>query len=156
MLSKLVYKKNLYCNSVLSWVPLGFLILYQLAEIIDPEFPLLLPRLKILILQGITVNTKIYSQAITFTIFFFPTYGQCKLAPLLGINILSSLFKRFTTKTFVKINNEKWLINLKIKLTNRNHDVGENITKQLNDRERLSAALENNFIRLSVLKCMKK
>lgn len=52
--------------------------------------------------------------------------------------------------------NPKWLMNFKITIDKQYHTAAENITKQLNDKERLSAALENNAIRLSVLRCMKK
>ena len=59
-------------------------------------------------------------------------------------------------KKLIKIVNNKWVIKFKIFLPQKNHTVGNSITKQLNDMERLSAALENNSIRLSILKCIKK
>jgi hypothetical protein len=138
-----------------SWIPIGFFILSQLNSIIDPEYPILIFDLEILKLESIIIKNKIFSQLVSYEISFFPTYGQCKLAPLLGISIIMSILKKSTLKKAFKQINKKWSLNFKIILTNENHSTGENITKQLNDRERLSAALENSSIRLSVLKCMK-
>lgn len=139
----------------ISWIPIGFVILSQLNWIIDPEYPILIIDLEILKLESIIIKNKIFSQLVSYEISFFPTYGQCKLAPLLGISIIMSILKKSTLKKAFKQTNKKWSLNFKIILTNKNHTAGENITKQLNDRERLSAALENSSIRLSVLKCMK-
>ena len=87
---------------------------------------------------------------------FFPTFGQCKLAPLLGITIFFLIQSKITIKKLVKIYHRKWLPVFTINLDNNVHTIGKNITRQLNDTERLSAALENNSIRLSALKCIKK
>jgi len=52
-----------------------------------------------------------------------------------------------------KLNNEKWFVVFKIQVTKQDHQGGDIISKQLNDPERLSAALENEAIRGEVLKC---
>ena len=57
-------------------------------------------------------------------------------------------------KKLFKLVITNWFVHFKVKLTNKDHKIGENITKQLNDKERLSAALENKSIRISVLKCV--
>jgi len=139
----------------ISWIPIGFVLLSQLNWIIDPEYPILIFDLEILKLESIIIKNKIFSQLVSYEISFFPTYGQCKLAPLLGISIIMAILKKSTLKKAFKQTNKKWSLNFKITLTDKKHTAGENITKQLNDRERLSAALENSSIRLSVLKCMK-
>jgi hypothetical protein len=145
----------LYPNLV-TWVPIGFSILGQLCDIIDPEYPIDLVCLEVLILEAIEIVPKPSSRITIHTIYFFPTYGQCKLAPLLGISINLTLFQKSTINQLVSMYNPKWLMNFKITIDKQYHTAAENITKQLNDKERLSAALENNAIRLSVLRCMKK
>jgi hypothetical protein len=69
----------------ISWIPIGFVILSQLNWIIDPEYPILIFDLEILKLESIIIKNKIFSQLVSYEISFFPTYGQCKLAPLLAI-----------------------------------------------------------------------
>jgi len=146
--------KNFLPNYLISWAPLGFSIFFQLFEIIDPEFPIVLINLKVLKLEFIKILFYIPSQKLVYSISFFPTYGKCKLAPLIGITLFSAYFKKNTMKKLVKLVITNWFIHFKVKLTNKDHKIGENITKQLNDKERLSAALENRSIRISVLKCV--
>lgn len=148
------YANKLPCNFLISWAPIGFAIFGQLIKIIDPEFPITLVKLKVIKIEFITIFTHISSQKLVYTISFFPTYGKCKLAPLLGITLFSVYFKKSTLKKLFKLGNKNWYIFFKVKLANKDHKIGENITKQLNDEERLSAAMENKFIRLSILKCI--
>lgn len=148
--------KKQACNTILSWVPSGFVILCELDDIIDPEFPFPLTELNILKLESIEVITRTSSSSLIYLIPFFPTYGQCKLAPLIGIVTITSMFRFLSLIKLARLNNDKWLIIFKVNLSDDDHKIGENITKQINDKERLSAALENKSIRLSILKCIKK
>ena len=143
-------------KKILTWAPLGFSIINQFDSIIDPEYPMILSELKIIKLERIIITSKLSSRSIVCNLSFFPTYGQCKLAPLIGIAIAIYTLKISSMKKLIKIFNNKWVIKFKIFLPQKNHTVGNSITKQLNDMERLSAALENNSIRLSILKCIKK
>jgi len=154
MENNLTYNKKVSYNYIISWAPLGFSIFFQLFEIIDPEFPIVLIKLKVLKLEFIKILFYIPFQKLVYSISFFPTFGKCKLAPLLGITLFSTYFKKTTMKKLFKLVIAKWFVHFKVKLTNKDHKNGENITKQLNDKERLSAALENKSIRISVLKCM--
>jgi hypothetical protein len=148
------YNKKDSLSDIISWAPIGFSIFFQLVEIIDPEFPIVLIKLKVLKLEFIKILIYIPFQKLIYSISFFPTYGKCKLAPLIGITLFSAFFKKTTIKKLFKLLITSWFIHFKVKLANRDHKTGENITKQLNDKERLSAALENKFIRISVLKCV--
>jgi len=152
-------KKKCYIHSSLikiSWAPISFLIFSNLAEIIDPEYPISFSDLKILKLEGIFICNQISSFLTTCVVSFFPTYGQCKLAPLVGISLNMFLHNRLTLKNLFKISQKNWLTVYKTNLDNSNHATGKNISRQLGDTERLSAAFENNYIRLSVLKCIRK
>lgn len=132
------------------------MIYNNLAEIIDPEYPISLSDLRILKLEGIFVYNQIPSFLTIYTVSFFPTYGQCKLAPLVGISLNMFLHNRLTLKKLVKTSQKNWLTVFKTNLDNKYHTTGKNISKQLSDTERLSAAFENNYIRHSVLKCIRK
>lgn len=143
-------------SNLVTWVPIGFSVLGQLCDIIDPEYPVELVHLEVLVLEAIEIIPKPSSQRTIHIISFFPTYGQCKLAPLIGISIIIVLFQKSTIYKLVNKYNLRWLMEFKITIGKKYHTAAENITKQLNDKDRLSAALENNAIRLSVLRCMKK
>lgn len=148
------YKPNKFTD--ISWAPINFLIFNHLTKTVDPEYPLTLSDLGILKLEHIEVVNQNSSYLTIQKISFFPTFGQCKLAPLLGITIFFLIQSKITIKKLVKIYHRNWLPVFKINLDNNVHAIGENITRQLNDTERLSAALENNSIRLSALRCIKK
>ena len=154
MLNFTYYTKKLPYNFLISWAPIGFSIFCQLIKIIDPEFPIILVKLKVIKIEFIKIYTHIPSQKLVYSISFFPTYGKCKLAPLLGITLFSAYFKKSTLNKLFKLTVRNWFIHFKVKLANKDHKIGENITKQLNDKERLSSAIENKFIRLSILKCI--
>jgi len=140
-------------NNVITWAPMSFLILGQLKELLDPEYPIGLVDLGILKMETICNTSQGWSNLTLNTIVFFPTYGLCKLAPLLGITLYVSIFKRLVITMLFKLNNEKWFVVFKIQVTKQDHQGGDIISKQLNDPERLSAALENEAIRGEVLKC---
>jgi len=148
--------KNQAYTTVLSWAPFGFTVLCELDDIIDPEFPFSLTELNILKLESIEIIIRTSSSLLIYLIPFYPTYGQCKLAPLIGIVTITSIFRFLSLIKLARSNNDKWLVNFKVNLSSDDHKIGENITKQINDKERLSAALENRSIRLSILKCIKK
>lgn len=146
-------KSNVFC---MSWVPINFLIFSHLDNTIDPEYPIILSDLGILKLEYVEILNYSSSYITIVKISFFPTFGQCKLAPLVGISLLFFIQSKITMKKIIKSYHKSWLLFFKINLDKNNHTVGENITRQLNDTERLSAALENSSIRSSALKCIKK
>ncbi|OQR81616.1 hypothetical protein THRCLA_11566 [Thraustotheca clavata] len=94
----------------------------------DPEHPLTLEQLKVMTLDNITVNNKESSVKVSFT----PTIPHCSMATLIGlcirVKLLRSLPKRFKVD---------------IHITPGTHITEDAINKQLNDKERVAAALEN-------------
>jgi len=140
-------------NKIITWTPIGFLVLSQLKELLDPEYPIELVNLGILKIEKIENKGNNWSQVTLIGLEFLPTYGQCKMAPLLGITLFAAVFKRWLILLVMKIKNKRWLVFYKIKVSKKDHHSGEIITQQLNDQERLSAALENTAIRLAILNC---
>jgi len=75
---------------------------------------------------------------------FVPTVPHCSLATLIGLCI--------RTKLDQELPPGKFKIDLQIK--EGSHSTGEDITKQINDKERVAAALENPNLRETVDNCI--
>lgn len=105
----------------------------------DPEHPLTLEQLNVVSLSNILVLDPGDIVHVRFT----PTIPHCSMATLIGLSIrvklLRSLPRRF--KVFVEI-------------TPGTHQSEEAINKQLNDKERVAAALENAHLLQMVNKCI--
>lgn len=93
----------------------------------DPEHPLTLEELNVVREDQISVDDK--NIAIEFT----PTINRCSMAPLIGLTIIVKLLRSLPDK-----------MKLDVKITSGTHDAEEAYNKQLNDKERVAAALENS------------
>eukprot|EP01027_Heterolobosea_sp_BB2_P010721 GEZU01015703.1.p1 GENE.GEZU01015703.1~~GEZU01015703.1.p1 ORF type:complete len:155 (+),score=39.31 GEZU01015703.1:207-671(+) len=105
----------------------------------DPEHPNTLEQLKVTQHQNIhidPVNNKI-------TIFFTPTIPHCSMATLIGLSIRVKLLRSLPPRFKVDI-----------KITPGTHQSEEAVNKQLNDKERVAAALENAHLLGVVNKCI--
>ncbi|KAE8913908.1 hypothetical protein PF005_g11335 [Phytophthora fragariae] len=110
-----------------------------LRHINDPEHPLTLEQLKVMSLENIHVddaNSRI-------KIYFTPTIPHCSMATLIGlclrVKLLRSLPPRFKVD---------------ILITPGTHASEAAVNKQLNDKERVAAALENAHLLTVVNKCI--
>jgi metal-sulfur cluster biosynthetic enzyme len=105
----------------------------------DPEHPLTLEQLNVVSLGNVVVLDPGNMVHVRFT----PTIPHCSMATLIGLSIrvklLRSLPRRF--KVFVEI-------------TPGTHQSEDAINKQLNDKERVAAALENAHLLQMVNKCI--
>jgi len=105
----------------------------------DPEHPLSLEQLKVAQHDLIQVDNKNNLIVIQFT----PTITHCSMATLIGLSIrvklLRSLPKRFKVD---------------IKITPGTHQSEDQVNKQLNDKERVAAALENERLLSVVNRCI--
>lgn len=97
-------------------------------DIKDPEHPLTLEELNVVREDQIDVNL----DENVITVEFTPTINRCSLAPLIGLSILVKLLR--TLPDHMKID---------VKISSGTHDTEEAYNKQLNDKERVAAALEN-------------
>ncbi|KAG9510264.1 Cytosolic iron-sulfur assembly component 2B, partial [Fragariocoptes setiger] len=98
-------------------------------DIKDPEHPLTLEQLNIVRES----NIKLESDAVNVE--FFPTVSGCSMATLIGLSILTKLVRSLPEK--IKIN---------VSLASGTHVSAEAINKQLGDKERVAAAMENDHL----------
>ena len=105
----------------------------------DPEHPLTLEELNVVQEEHTTVDEKEKLIEVVFT----PTIEHCSLASLIGlciqVKLLRSLPPEF--KIFVKI-------------APGSHSTEEAVNKQLADKERVAAALENNQLLEVINQCL--
>lgn len=103
-------------------------------DIRDPEHPMSLEELGVVQEDLITVDDKTNLIDITFT----PTIPHCSMATLIGLSIRVKLIRSLPTR--FKIN---------VRITPGTHSQEAEINRQLEDKERVAAALENgNLIRV--------
>ncbi len=105
----------------------------------DPEHPLTLEQLKVATLENVRVDDAHSSVRIRFT----PTIPHCSMATLIGlcirVKLLRSLPQRFKVR---------------VEVTPGTHASEAAVNKQLNDKERVAAALENAHLLGVVNKCL--
>ncbi|SBS79821.1 conserved Plasmodium protein, unknown function [Plasmodium ovale] len=110
-----------------------------LKDIKDPEYSYTLENLKIIEKKNIHINLK----EKCVTVYFTPTIPNCSLATLIGLMI--SIKLQYSLSNNFKRN---------IYISPYSHNSEESINKQLNDKERISAAIENvqlfNVIKSSI------
>ena len=105
----------------------------------DPEHPLTLEQLDVVSLKNVTVKDPGDLVFVQFT----PTIPHCSMATLIGLTIRVKLL-RVLPRRFKVV----------IKITPGMHQSEIAINKQLNDKERVAAALENNHLLDVVNKCI--
>mmetsp|Transcript_17690 Transcript_17690/g.26503 ORF Transcript_17690/g.26503 Transcript_17690/m.26503 type:complete len:166 (+) Transcript_17690:22-519(+) len=105
----------------------------------DPEHPLTLEQLRVTQLKGIHVDDKKNYIKINFT----PTIPHCSMATLIGLSIRVKLIRSLPPRFKVDI-----------EITPGTHNQEKAVNKQLNDKERVAAALENANLLNVVDKCL--
>jgi metal-sulfur cluster biosynthetic enzyme len=108
-------------------------------DIRDPEHPLSLEELNVVSERGVFVDDASGAVKIVFT----PTVPHCSMSTLIGlclrVKLLRSLPTRFKVDIFVEPGS---------------HVSESQVNKQLNDKERVAAALENTQLLSVVNKCL--
>ncbi len=105
----------------------------------DPEHPLTLEQLNVVSLENININDAENKVSIHFT----PTIPHCSMATLIGLCIRVKLLRSIPARFKVTV-----------KIYPGSHQSEEAINKQLNDKERVAAALENGHLLNVVNKCI--
>lgn len=100
-------------------------------DIRDPEHPLTLEELNVVRQDQIIISP----DGKIVTIEFTPTTSRCSLAPLIGLAIKAKL--KIALPVQIKVD---------VKLSPGSHDLVEEYNRQLNDKERVAAALENSNV----------
>ncbi|KAK6589464.1 hypothetical protein RS030_203198 [Cryptosporidium xiaoi] len=106
-------------------------------DIMDPEYPLTLEQLDVISYDNIIIDN---NNKIVFVL-FKPTVTNCSQASLIGLSLFFKLYSLFgnTVKIIIKV----------VKGT---HELEDAINKQLKDKERVFAALENPQIFKTITK----
>jgi metal-sulfur cluster biosynthetic enzyme len=107
----------------------------------DPEHPLTLEELHVLEESRVTVNNERNEVNILFT----PTIPHCSMATLIGLSIRVKLLRSLPSRYKVTV-----------QITPGTHSSENAINKQLADKERISASLENSTLLEVVNQCISK
>jgi metal-sulfur cluster biosynthetic enzyme len=110
-----------------------------LRKINDPEHPLTLEQLNVVQLDLVTVSDAANSVKVNFT----PTIPHCSMATLIGLCIRVQLLRSLPARFKVCV-----------EITPGTHQSESAVNKQLNDKERVAAALENSHLADAVNKCV--
>lgn len=110
----------------------------------DPEKPMTLEDLQVVYEDGVKVVCE-NSGLITVDVEFNPTVPHCSLATLIGLCMRIKLERNLLER-----------IKLNIYIKKGAHETEDEINKQINDKERVAAAMENPNLRDMVEKCIKE
>jgi metal-sulfur cluster biosynthetic enzyme len=127
-------------EEILEWKDFAF---DQIRNIRDPEKPDTLEDLQVVQEDLIEIKS-VKSGHYTIKICIVPTVPHCSLATLIGLCIRTKLERELPVG--------KFKIDLTIK--EGSHSTAEEITKQINDKERVAAALENPNLLSTVEDCI--
>ena len=97
----------------------------------DPEHPLTLEQLNVTQLDLIKVDNRRGTVDVNFT----PTIPHCSMATLIGLSIKVKLIRSLPSRFKVHVS-----------ITKGTHSSEAAVNKQLNDKERVAAALENSHL----------
>uniref|UniRef100_A0A804M4V8 MIP18 family-like domain-containing protein n=1 Tax=Zea mays TaxID=4577 RepID=A0A804M4V8_MAIZE len=112
---------------------------HTVRDIKDPEHPYSLEQLSVLSEESVSVDETLGRIQITFT----PTVQHCSMATVIGLCLRLKLMQNFPPHFKVDI-----------KVAPGSLANEESVNKQLNDKERVAAALENPNLRQLVDECL--
>lgn len=107
----------------------------MLQSIRDPEFPYSISQLKVLSPDGVHVDEALSRVSISFR----PTIEHCSMATLIGLAIRIKLARHFGPRWYLDIH-----------VHPGSHLDETDINKQLSDKERVAAAIENTNLMLVI------
>lgn len=108
-------------------------------DIRDPEHPLTLEELNVVCEEDIEVNNDKSVVLVKFT----PTINHCSLATLIGLSIQVKLLRCLPSR-----------FKIDVRIAEGTHATEESVNKQLADKERVAAALENPNLLEAVNQCI--
>ncbi|OXU26821.1 hypothetical protein TSAR_005052 [Trichomalopsis sarcophagae] len=110
-----------------------------LRNINDPEHPLTLEQLNVVQQSLIEVDNESNEINVQFT----PTIPHCSMATLIGLSIRTQLLRTIPPRFKVSVT-----------ITPGTHTAETAVNKQLADKERVAAALENQFLLTVIDQCL--
>ena len=111
----------------------------HIRDINDPEHPLTLEQLRVVEEALIDVNDRANRVKVTFT----PTIPHCSMATLIGLSIKVKLLRSLPPR-----------FKIDVMISPGSHTSEAAINKQLADKERVAAAMENPALSEMVNKCL--
>lgn len=119
------------------------MIIDLISSIVDPEHPLTLGSLSVVNLPDIHIAPLRNTEEISVvTVLITPTITHCSLATVIGLGVRVRLEQALPPRFRVDV-----------KIKEGTHSTAEAVTRQLSDKERVAAALENATL-MGVLKRM--
>ncbi|ELT89147.1 hypothetical protein CAPTEDRAFT_221776 [Capitella teleta] len=112
-------------------------------DIRDPEKPETLEELDVVYESGVRVEHLMNSTSYLITLEFTPTVPHCSLATLIGLCLRVKLLRDLPHKH-----------KLDIFIKEGTHETADEINKQINDKERIAAAMENPNLKQLVDSCV--
>ncbi|GAA6026730.1 hypothetical protein JCM8097_005819 [Rhodosporidiobolus ruineniae] len=109
-------------------------------SITDPEHPLTLEQLAVVSEPQITVK---HGKRPSVLVEFTPTIPHCSMATLIGLSLRVRLLRSLP---------ERFKVDIKVR--EGTHQSEHAVNKQLNDKERVAAALENTHLLSVVQQCL--
>lgn len=155
-LNPLIKTQKIIMKKFKNWIPLSIQIFYYLKDILDPEYPNKIYTFGIVSFEGIFIEILYFCQIITIDHLLIPTIKICSMSPLMGISIQNKIYQKNLIKRLHQLIPKTWNWRFSIEIPNYSHLKSLNISKQLNDKERISAALENFGIRKVIEECYEK
>ncbi|XP_031622344.1 MIP18 family protein galla-1 [Contarinia nasturtii] len=116
-----------------------------LRTIRDPEKPSTLEDLKVVYEEGIFVQPPTSDNVQVVRIEFNPTVPHCSLATLIGLCLRIKIERNIQHK-----------LKLDIYIKKGAHSTEDEINKQINDKERIAAAMENPNLKNLVEECIRE
>ncbi|KAG9341365.1 hypothetical protein JZ751_019471 [Albula glossodonta] len=114
-------------------------ILHLIRSINDPEHPLTLEDLNVVEQMRVNVD----DQGSTVSVEFTPTIPHCSMATLIGLSIKVKLLRSLPNRFKIDVH-----------ITPGTHASEDAVNKQLADKERVAAALENSQLLEVVNQCL--
>jgi len=108
----------------------------------DPEHPLTLEELNVVDLEALSVVDDGVNPP-TVTVMFTPTIPHCSMATLIGLSLRAKLSRSLPSR-----------FKIDVRICEGTHVNEQQVNKQLNDKERVAAALENKNLLDVVNQCL--
>lgn len=110
----------------------------------DPEHPLTLEQLNVVSTKLISFHDFNIKRPTLLSVQFSPTIPHCSMATLIGLCIRVKLERSLPANKFL----------IRVQVTPGSHQAEADINKQLADKERVAAALENEQLLSVVNQCL--
>jgi len=105
----------------------------------DPEYPLTLEELHVVELEHVKIN----EQRNEVNVLFTPTVSHCSMAQIIGLSIRVKLLRSLPAR-----------FKLSVKVSPGSHISEDAVNKQLADKERIAAAMENVNLISTINECI--